>query len=247
MIFIEYAPKNFKLEETTVWSFPDRGKWATHSGKYRGNWSPYIPRNLILRYTNENDWILDQFLGSGTTLIEAKLLNRNAIGVDINPDSIKLSNQNLNFEILNGSKIFTKLGNARNLSFIKDESIDMICTHPPYADIIRYSTSIEADMSHLVYNEFLKAMKEVAEESFRVLKKGKICTFMMGDVRKQSYVRPLGMDTMQLFTNTGFRLKEIIIKEQHNCRSADYWERKQINFLMLAHEYIFVLEKISVR
>lgn len=247
MIFIEYEPKNFKLEETTVWSFPDRGKWATHSGKYRGNWSPYIPRNLILRYTNESDWVLDQFLGSGTTLIEAKLLGRNAIGVDINPDSIKLANQNLNFAVLKCSKIFTKLGNARDLSFIKDESIDMICTHPPYADIIRYSISIKDDISHLAYDEFLDAMRDVAKEAFRILKEGKICAFMMGDVRKQSYVKPLGMDTMQLFVGAGFRLKEIIIKEQHNCRSADYWKGKPVNFLMLAHEYIFVLEKPSVR
>jgi len=64
------------LETTTVWGFPDRGDWATHSGKYRGNWSPYIPRNVILRYSNENDVVLDQFVGSGTTLVEAKLLGR---------------------------------------------------------------------------------------------------------------------------------------------------------------------------
>lgn len=42
---------NFKLEMTTVWSFPKRGNWATHSGMYRGNWSPYVPRNLILKFT----------------------------------------------------------------------------------------------------------------------------------------------------------------------------------------------------
>ena len=83
-ILIREAPEKFKLEDTTIWSFPERGSWVTHSGKYRGNWSPYIPRNLILRYSKKNDWILDQFLGSGTTLIEAKLLGRNAIGVDIN-------------------------------------------------------------------------------------------------------------------------------------------------------------------
>ena len=35
-IFIREGPEKFKLEETTIWSFPDRGKWATHSGKYRG-------------------------------------------------------------------------------------------------------------------------------------------------------------------------------------------------------------------
>lgn len=71
------------LEETTVWSFPDRGKWATHSGKYRGNWSPYVPRNLLLKYSEEGAWILDQFAGSGTTLVEAKLLNRNAIAIAV--------------------------------------------------------------------------------------------------------------------------------------------------------------------
>ena len=84
-------PNNFRLEPTTVWSFPDRGSWATHSGKYRGNWSPYVPRNLILRYSKPGDWILDQFMGSGTTLVEAKLLNRHAVGVDINPQSVSIS------------------------------------------------------------------------------------------------------------------------------------------------------------
>jgi hypothetical protein len=29
-------PKDFKEEQTTVWSFKQRGKWATHSGEYRG-------------------------------------------------------------------------------------------------------------------------------------------------------------------------------------------------------------------
>ncbi|MCM8794071.1 MAG: hypothetical protein NC898_06425, partial [Candidatus Omnitrophica bacterium] len=37
-------PKEFREEQTTVWSFKQRGNWATHSGEYRGNWSPYIPR-----------------------------------------------------------------------------------------------------------------------------------------------------------------------------------------------------------
>ena len=66
---------------------------------------------------------------------------------------------------------------------------------------------------------------------------------MIGDVREKGYVRPLGMDTMQIFIKAGFQLKEIIIKEQHNCRSTEYWQKKKKDFLMLAHEYIFVLEK----
>jgi len=54
-------PKHFKEEQTTVWSFKQRGNWATHSGEYRGNWSPYIPRNVILKYSEPGELILDYF------------------------------------------------------------------------------------------------------------------------------------------------------------------------------------------
>lgn len=50
-------PAEFELEQTTVWSFPDRGTWATHQGNYRGNWAPQIPRNLILlQWRNKQIW-----------------------------------------------------------------------------------------------------------------------------------------------------------------------------------------------
>jgi hypothetical protein len=91
--------------------------------------------------------------------------------------------------------------------------------------------------------EFLSAMDDVAKESYRVLKPRSICAFMIGDIRENNHVRPLGMDTMKIFVNAGFLLKEIIIKEQHNCRSTGYWEKNHSSFLLLAHEYIFVLEK----
>lgn len=66
-----FEPKEFALEKTTVWSFENREKWATHRGNYRANWAPEIPRNLILRYTNPGDLVLDQMVGSGTFPIEA--------------------------------------------------------------------------------------------------------------------------------------------------------------------------------
>ena len=84
-------PENFELETNTVWSFPNRGKWATHDAKWRGNWSPYIPRNVIMRYSVEGDTVLDQFVGGGTTAVEAKLTKRNFIGVDINPIALERS------------------------------------------------------------------------------------------------------------------------------------------------------------
>ena len=202
-----------------------------------------MPRNLILRYSKPGDWVLDQFMGSGTTLVEAKLLGRNAVGVDVNPQSVSISETNLQFQCETTSKIFIRNGNATDLHFIKDNSIDLICTHPPYADIIKYSKGIEGDISLLVVEEFLNEMKNVAQEAFRVLRKGKICAVMMGDTRKAGNIVPLGFGVMKCFLQAGFTNKEIVIKEQHNCRSTDYWEKQKNDFLLLAHEYIFVFEK----
>ena len=182
-------------------------------------------------------------MGSGTTLVEAKLLNRNAIGVDINPQSVSISETNLQFQCETKSKIYLRNGSATDLSFIKDAGIDFICTHPPYANIIRYSKDIEGDISLLTYDDFLKEMSLVAQESYRVLKKGKMCAVMIGDIRKYGKVVPLGFRVMDCFLKEGFMSKEIIIKEQHNCRSTDYWEKQNNNFLLLAHEYIFVFQK----
>ena len=201
-----------------------------------------MPRNLILRYSNPGDWVLDQFVG-GTTLVEAKLLNRNAIGVDINPQSVSISEANLQFPYETNAKIYVRNGNATDLSFIKDNRIDFICTHPPYANIIRYSKGIDGDISLLNTEEFLLEMSKVAVETFRVLKKGKMCAVMMGDIRKYGKVVPLGFRMMECFLQAGFSNKEIIIKEQHNCNSTEYWEKQNNNFLLLAHEYIFVFQK----
>ncbi len=182
-------------------------------------------------------------MGSGTTLVEAKLLNRNAVGIDINPQSVSISETNLQFQCETKSKIYIRNADATNLSFIKDGGIDFICMHPPYANIIKYSKNIEGDISLLDIDNFLHKMQMVAKESYRVLKKNKYCAFMIGDIRKHSRVVPLGFQTMECFRKAGFSNKEIIIKEQHNCRSTDYWKTKNSDFLLLAHEYIFVLQK----
>ena len=239
----KWEPEDFELEMTTHWSFPKRGDWATHDAKWRGNWSPYIPRNILLRYSKEGDLVLDQFAGGGTTLVEAKLLNRDIIGVDVNDIALDRCRDKINFEHegANGNVNICK-GDARKLDFIPDEDIDLICTHPPYANIIKYSEDIEEDLK---IRDFLEEMKKVAAESYRVLKKDKFCAILMGDTRQKGCMIPMSFEVMRIFEDAGFTLKELIIKEQHNCRATGYWKTNSIkyNFLLIAHEYLFVFKK----
>lgn len=249
----DYAPKdNYQLEGTTIWSFKDRGDWATHIGDFRGNFSPYVPRNLILKYTKEGEWVLDQMVGSGTTLIECKLLQRNGIGIDINPLAIMITRNRLDFKIppslfkdYKEPIIKTYVGDARNLNLIKDESIDLIVTHPPYFNIIGYSKGeIAGDISKLKFDDYLLAMKEIAKESYRVLKPDKYCAILIGDTRKHKHYVPISYLVMERFLEVGFLLKEDIIKLQHNVTTnRTSWRGKYYDFYKIMHEHIFVFRK----
>ena len=92
-------------------------------------------------------------------------------------------------------------GDARDMSFIKDNEIDFALTHPPYADIIKYSDgTIEDDLSNIHdIDAFCDETEKVAKELFRVLKPGKFCAILMGDTRRNKMYQPLAFKVMQKF------------------------------------------------
>ena len=226
-------PKEFEQECTTVWSFRRRGNWATHKSKYRGNWAPEVVRNLLIRYSEEGDYVLDPMIGGGTTAIECKLLNRNLLALD--------------FDAEYNPTIKLELNDSRSLPMLKDESIDFVLNHPPYADIIKYSDKqIDADLSNIHdIDEFCGEMEKVAKEFYRVLKPNKYCAILIGDTRRKKMYQPMAYKVMQKFLDVGFELKEDIIKQQHNCKATGFWvnKSKDYNFLLIMHEHLFIFEK----
>jgi len=246
-------PSSFSPEEWSVWSFPERGDWATHTGNYRGNWSPFIPRNLILKYTAEGDLVCDPMMGSGTTMVECKLTNRNGVGVDINPSSVIVAMNRLDFDFKMQSgnskepqiRLFT--GDARNLDQIEDETVDLVAAHPPYAGIISYSRSgVPGDLSSLKFEDFMQQMGMVADECFRILKPGKHCAVLIGDTRKHRHYVPISIGVLNAFLASGFVLKEEIIKLQHNTlTSRGRWSGHRYDFYKIGHEHLYIFRKLD--
>lgn len=186
-------------------------------------------------------------IGGGTMSIEAKILNRNIICSDINDIALKRTKEGLKFSVENKAWQKVAKHDARKLDKIEDESIDFILTHPPYADIIKYSKGeINEDLSSIHgLDEFANEIEKVAQELYRVLKPGKFCAILIGDTRRKKMYQPLAYKVMDRFLKTGFELKEDIIKRQYNCKATGFWINKsqESNFLLIMHEHLFVFQK----
>lgn len=256
-----WQPADFAPETTTVWDFPRRGNWAVHLGDYRGNWPPQIPRNLIMRYTREGDLVVDAFAGGGTTLIEAWLLNRHSIGLDISKMAIQTMTAKLTEmkelataddrvclatdyrpRIIEGNAL--KLGRVLTEQNVGHGDVKLLCAHPPYLDSIEYTTDHLDDLSLLADPEvFCKKMREFACEAHRVLCTGGICAVLIGDVRKHGRTTPLGFRTLEDFLSVGFELDTIVVKTQHRDRSSEFYVSRSAGNLLMAHEYLFALKR----
>ena len=250
-----WKPKNDDfmdwLDKTTTWHFKKRGDWATHNGNYRGNWPPQIPRYIISKYTEPNDWVFDGFIGGGTTIVECKLLGRNSIGYDINPFAVKITKKQIEIIEHESKKALIKIPKTESiilekdvldLSSIKDNNIDLICTHPPYLNSLKYTYKNEKDLSQINDpSKFLDKISIVSNNFYRILKPGKKCVILIGDIRKNNFIYPLGPKVMNMFLEAGFKLKDTIIKQQYNDRSTSFYVNQQIR--RISHEYLYIFEK----
>jgi len=240
----------------SLWLFDKRDTSGAHKADYWGNFIPQIPNQLLRRYTKKGEWVLDPFLGSGTTLIECKRLGRNGVGVDLNKEVSKKTESTLHKE-KNPFKVTTKIltGNSSAIDFetemkkLKVSSFQFIIMHPPYWDIIKFSNKKDDLSNAKSVSEFLNLFGKVAENIYPVLDKGRYCVVIIGDKYSTGEWIPLGFYVMQEMMKKGFRLKSTIVKnfDQTTAKrnQKELWRYRALagGFYIFKHEYIFLFQK----
>ncbi len=243
--------KNLDVWTDSLWIIPERDKTGKHSGFYHGNFVPQIPRQLIQRYTRKNEVVFDPFVGSGTAAFEAESLNRNFIGVDIQPELInyikgKMDSKNIFYELISGDsanqKTFDNI--IELLQKYQKKNVQLAILHPPYADIVKFS-DCEEDLSNCnSLKEFLEKFTQVVENTIKILDKNRYLAVVIGDKYTRGQWIPLGFYCMNTIQKLGMTLKSIIIKNMEGNRakqnkeaiwkyralSSDYYIFKQFQY-----------------
>lgn len=88
-----------------VWEIPFLNPKAKERVNYPTQKPVLLMNKIIGLVTDKGDTVLDPFCGSGTTLVAAKSLGRNSIGIDENADAIRLTNERLANPVITESKL----------------------------------------------------------------------------------------------------------------------------------------------
>lgn len=253
-------PKKWKeyddINTDSLWIIEKRDNSGAHTGDYHGNFVPQIPHQLFARYTKEGDWILDPFMGSGTSLIEAQRMGRNSLGIELQPEVARESYDRIQTEQRDNCSVEVIIGDSRTINMDKImenigiKQLQFVIMHPPYWDIIKFSDN-KNDLSNAESLEvFLESFGEVIDNSTKYLEKNRYCACVIGDKYANSQVVPLGFLCMNKFIEKGFLLKAILVKNfgetKGKANQRGIWRYRAItnDFYIFKHEYIFVLKKV---
>jgi hypothetical protein len=240
----------------SLWDLDKRDRSGSHSAGYWGNFVPQIPNQLIRRYTKKNEWVLDAFLGSGTTLIECKKLGRNGLGIELQPTIANRAQQAIEEEFSEDlTHCSVVVGDSKRFDLTREikthgaSSVQFVLLHPPYWDIIKFSTG-EADLSNAKsIDDFLSDFGKVVDNCSGILDRERYLALVIGDKYSDGQWIPLGFYSMQEVLKRNFTLKSIIVKNFRQTRAKRgqemLWRYRALvgGFYVFKHEYIFLFKK----
>ena len=232
-----------------------------------------LVKRLLRIFTQKRDIVLDPFLGSGTTLIACRALQRYGLGVELNSEYVELTKSRLSYRTLDAN-IEQKVicADSRNLLELADlrefmarhekEYVDFIVTSPPYWDVLHESrkktvlppekhpfqySELKQDIGNIHdYQTFLDSLREIFRQAYALLHLGRYCAIVTMDIRKGDKVYPLHSDLVNLMTDIGFSYQDVIIWN----RDREYNYLRPMGYpttfiVNRIHEYILIFRRIE--
>lgn len=240
----------------SLWVLPKRDATGAHLAWYWGNFIPQIPHQFMLRYTKKGDWVLDPFLGSGTTLIECRRLGRHGVGIELNAEVAARAEELVRQEKTRHSvRTEIVVGDAatidarQTLDNLGAKRVQLLIMHPPYHDIISFSDD-RKDLSNAAStDEFLGMFGQVLDNIGPALERGRYFALVIGDKYSKGEWIPLGFHCMSEVLKRDYSLKSIVIKNFEETRAKrdqkQLWRYRALvgGFYIFKHEYIFIFKK----
>ena len=204
------------------------GRYHPDSTRHPGKMLPALAARIVSEYSAPGQLVCDPMCGIGTTIVEAGLLDRRAIGIEIEPAWVDLARANLD-RLLDADRrrlAEVRQGDARRLAEILDKlcgRVDLVVTSPPYAcdagvidrkawvaggrlcdtESLNYSAD-RANLGHARGQAYAEAMAEVYVACHAVLRPGGLLVTVTKNMRRAGRCVDLAALTVTLARSAGF-------------------------------------------
>jgi len=234
------TPKEWMKSQLGVWQFTYEGRDIRDKVKHPATYPISLARKCIELFSHQGELVLDPFVGSGTTLLAARDAGRNAIGFDIHPDYIALSQQRLNQNTLFiESEQIAVMDDARyTAEYLEEESVTCIVTSPPYANLLnrkrlnksrrgdtrkndqylkveQYSQRAE-DLGTLDLDNYAEAIAEIFGGILPLLKRKGHCVINVPDMWWENKRITIHVAVIEALRSVGYELRNTIIWDRMN-------------------------------
>ncbi|MDA8281753.1 MAG: DNA methyltransferase [Actinomycetota bacterium] len=234
------------------------GRYLPGCARHPGKMLPELARRIVAEYSAPGDLVCDPLAGIGTTLAEAALMGRSAVGVELDERWVTLATDNLDHMLDGPSRRLAEIrkGDARQLHDVLGDlagTVDLVVTSPPYgcdagmidkqawiaggrlcpADTLNYSTD-KANLGHARGPAYEQAMADIYAACHGVLRPGGHLVVVTKNTRRKGRTLDLAGLTVALAIAAGFSYLGHVIALHAAIRDSDlvarpsYWQTTQI-------------------
>ncbi len=232
------TPKEWLKCQLGVWQFAYEGRDIRDKKVHPATFPIALAARVIGLFTHRGELVLDPFVGSGTTLVAARDLERNAVGFDLKPEYIQLCQERLAQTALWGhTQQIAICDDARNIpAYLEPETVALIFTSPPYANLLnrprlnksrrerkneqflqveQYSQD-PRDLGTLDEGAYARAMAEIFAGLLPLLRPRAHCVINVPDMWWEDRRVTLHITVTEALRKVGYELRNIIIWDRTN-------------------------------
>lgn len=232
--------KEWVVSQLGVWQFHYESRDVRDKTIHPATFPIALAKRCISLFTHEGELVLDPFVGSGTTLVGANDLNRNAAGFDLKEEYVQCSQRRLpDASSEDGTQQIAFCDDARNIpDYLAEETVSLILTSPPFANLLnrprrnksrrgverkndqylkteQYSQD-DRDLGTLSLNEFQVEMGKIFQRFVPLLKDRGHCVIDVPDMWWENQRITIHMAVIEALREVGYELRNTIIWDRTN-------------------------------
>jgi DNA modification methylase len=258
--------KDWIQSQVAVWEFFYEKRDIRDKNIHPAMFPIALPMKCIRLFTHEGELVLDPFVGSGTTLLAAQDLNRNAVGFDLKKEYIELARSRLTQTRLSGgTQQIAIQDDAHNIpQYLESETVSLCVTSPPYANMLnrrRLNKSIRGnlrqnehylkiqqysndprDLGTMNSIQYAKTLEEIYRGILPLMRPKAHCVINVTDLWWENKRVPVHVHVIEALQRAGFELRNIIIWDRRNLVNRVGIFGWPSNYITLGTTFEYILD-----